>query len=207
MKKLLFDFFPIAIFFAVYKYADQLPFLKVGVLENAENIIIATAILIPATLFQVVYAYWRTRKIERMYLITLALVVALGGATVILQDKVFIQWKPTVVNWLFALVFLGSEFIGKKNVLERMMGGQIELPAPIWRRLNYLWTAFFIFAGAINIYVAFSGHFTEEQWVDFKLFGMLGLTIVFVVLQGIYLARHINEEKLQQLDSNNQSEN
>ncbi len=206
MKKLLFDFFPIAIFFAVYKYADQLPFLKTGVLENAENIIIATAVLIPATLFQVVYSYWKTRKIERMYLITLVLVVALGGATVILQDKVFIQWKPTVVNWLFALVFLGSEFIGQKNILERMMGGQIELPPNIWRRLNFLWVGFFIFAGAINIYVAFSGQFTEEQWVDFKLFGMLGLTLVFVILQGLYLARHVNAEQIEQLESNNEAE-
>ncbi len=206
MKKLLFDFFPIAIFFAVYKYADKLSFLKVGPLENAENIIIATAILIPATLFQVVYAYWKTRKIERMYLITLALVVVMGGATVILQDKVFIQWKPTVVNWLFAIAFLGSEFVGKKNILERMMGGQIELPKNIWSRLNYLWTGFFVFAGAINIYVAFSGQFTEEQWVNFKLFGMLGLTLVFVILQGLYLARHVNAEQLEQFDSNHNAD-
>ena len=206
MKKLLFDFFPIAIFFAVYKYADKLPFLKVGPLENAENIIIATAILIPATLFQVVYAYWKTRKIERMYLITLALVVVMGGATVILQDKVFIQWKPTVVNWLFAIAFLGSEFVGKKNILERMMSGQIELPKNIWSRLNYLWTGFFVFAGAINIYVAFSGQFTEEQWVNFKLFGMLGLTLVFVILQGLYLARHINTEQMEQFDSNHNAD-
>ncbi len=206
MKKLLFDFFPIAIFFAVYKYADKLPFLKVGPLENAENIIIATAILIPATLFQVVYAYWKTRKIERMYLITLALVVVMGGATVILQDKVFIQWKPTVVNWLFAIAFLGSEFVGKKNILERMMSGQIELPKNIWSRLNYLWTGFFVFAGAINIYVAFSGQFTEEQWVNFKLFGMLGLTLVFVILQGLYLARHINTEQMEQFDSNHNTD-
>lgn len=206
MKKLLFDFFPIAIFFVVYKYADELPFLKTGLLANAENIIIATAVLIPATLFQVVYSYWKTRKIERMYLITLVLVVTLGGATVILQDKVFIQWKPTIVNWLFAVVFLGSEFIGQKNILERMMGGQIELPANIWSRLNFLWVGFFVFAGAINIYVAFSGQFTEEQWVDFKLFGMLGLTLIFVILQGVYLARHVNAEQMEQLESNNEVE-
>lgn len=188
MKKLLFDFFPIAIFFAVYKYTN--------------DIVMATAVLIPATCIQVLYAYWRTRKVEKMYLITLFLVVLLGGATVILQDKVFIQWKPTVVNWLFAVGFLGSEFIGSKNILERMMGSQIELPKPIWSRLNYLWIGFFILAGLINIYVAFSGHFTEEQWVDFKLFGMLGLTIVFVVLQGLYLARHITEKQVEQLETN-----
>lgn len=180
MKKLLFDFFPIVIFFAVYKYTN--------------DIVMATAVLIPATVFQVIYAYWRTRKIEKMYLVTLILVVLLGGATVILQDKVFIQWKPTVVNWLFAVAFLGSEFIGSKNILERMMGAQIELPRSIWRRLNFMWTGFFVLVGFINLYVAFSGHFSEEQWVDFKLFGMLGLTVVFVIIQGIYLARHVNAQ-------------
>lgn len=192
MKKLLFDFFPIAIFFAVYKYTD--------------NIITATAALIPATLFQVLYAYWRTRKIEKMYLVTLVLVVVLGGATVLLQDKVFIQWKPTIVNWLFAVAFLGSEFIGEKNILERMMGTQIELPKPIWRKLNLLWISFFLLAGLANIYVAFSGQFTEDQWVDFKLFGMLGLTLVFVVLQGLYLARHLNEDSLKNIESNQNGE-
>jgi len=178
MKKLLFDFFPIIIFFVVYKYSN--------------DILIATAVLIPATCIQVFYAYWRTRKVEKMYLVTLGLVVLLGGATIMLQDKVFIQWKPTVVNWLFALVFLGSEFVGRKNILERMMDAQLTLPKPIWRRLNFIWILFFTVVGLLNLYVAFSGRFSEAQWVDFKLFGMLGLTVVFVILQGIYLARHIN---------------
>jgi len=192
MKKLLFDFFPIAIFFAIYKYTN--------------DIVTATAILIPATVFQVIYAYWRTRKIEKMYLVTLFLVVTLGGATVILQDKVFIQWKPTVVNWLFAIVFLVCEFIGSKNILERMMGNQLELPKSIWSKLNYLWIGFFLLSGLINIYVAFSGHFTEEQWVNFKLFGMLGLTIVFVVLQGLYLSRHLSEGQIEQISTKKENE-
>ena len=166
----------------------------------------ATAILIPATVFQVIYAYWRTRKIEKMYLVTLFLVVTLGGATVILQDKVFIQWKPTVVNWLFAVAFLVSEFIGSKNILERMMGGQLELPKSIWSKLNYLWIGFFLLSGLVNIYVAFSGHFTEEQWVNFKLFGMLGLTIVFVVLQGLYLSRHLSEGQIEQISTKKENE-
>jgi len=202
MKKLLFDFFPIAIFFAVYKFADDLPWLKVGILENAENMVLATAVLIPATLFQVSYSYWKTRKVEKMYIVTLVLVLLLGGATIILNDKTFIQWKPTVVNWLFAIGFIGSEFIGKHNLLERMMGSQIELPAAIWTRLNYMWISFFIVIGGLNLYVAFSGHFTEEQWVNFKLFGMLGLTVVFIVLQGIYLSRHIDAEQPQQQEGN-----
>ena len=177
MKKILFEFFPIVIFFTVYKYTGDM--------------ITATAVLIPATIFQVVFSYWRTRKVEKMYLVTLALVVLLGGATIIFENKAFIQWKPTIVNWLFAIAFLGSQFIGAKNILQRMMSGQIELPTAIWARLNYIWVGFFIFSGAVNLYVAFSGQFSEEAWVNFKLFGMLGLTLVFIILQGVYLSRHI----------------
>ena len=188
MKKLLFDFFPILIFFGVYKYTGDM--------------ITATAVLIPATIFQVAYAYWRTRKIEKMYLVTLALVVLLGGATIVFENKAFIQWKPTIVNWLFALVFLGSQFIGAKNILQRMMGGQIELPSSIWTRLNLMWVGFFIFSGAANLYVAFSGQFSEEAWVNFKLFGMLGLTLVFIILQGIYLSRHIQNAPSEEPNSN-----
>ncbi len=184
MKKLLFDFLPIAIFFAVYKYSG--------------DIITATAILIPATIAQVLYVYWRTGKVEKMLLVTLALVVILGGATVIFENKAFLQWKPTVVNWLFGVAFLGSEFIGQKNILKRMMGSQIELPIAIWRRLNLMWVTFFIFIGAVNLYVAFSGHYSEAQWVNFKLFGMLGMTLVFVILQGFYLARHMDPIPLEE---------
>jgi len=203
MKKLLFDFFPIAIFFVVYKWGHEMllaaeEWLPAGIsqLTDLDAIILATAALIPASIFQVAYAYWRTRKVEKMYLVTLFLVIVLGGATVILNNKVFIQWKPTIVNWLFAVAFLGSQYIGNKNFLERMMGEQISLESAIWKKLNFMWIGFFLFSGAVNIYVAFSGQFTEDQWVNFKLFGMLGLTLVFVVLQGIYLSRHINEADL-----------
>ena len=190
MKKLLFDFFPIVIFFAVYKYTGSM--------------ITATAVLIPATIFQVGYAYWRTRKIEKMYVVTLALVVLLGGATIVFNDNAFIQWKPTIVNWLFAAAFLGSQFIGQKNILQRMMGNQIDMAPAIWARLNYMWVAFFIFSGAVNLYVAFSGQFSEEAWVNFKLFGMLGMTFVFIILQGIYLSRHIGNKPQQNTESNEQ---
>lgn len=190
MKKLLFDLFPVAIFFIVYKFPEHFLFLKVGPLENAENLVVATAVLIPASLFQLVYSYWRTRKIEKMYLVTFVLVLLLGGATVIFADKAFIQWKPTIVNWLFAVVFLGSQFIGKKNMIERMMGAQINMPSSVWSRLNYLWISFFIFIGGLNLIIAFSGHFTEDDWVNFKFYGMFILTLVFIVLQGIYISRH-----------------
>ncbi len=175
--KLLFDFLPIAIFFAVYKYTG--------------DIIIATAILIPATAIQIGYTWFRTHKVEKMQLVTLGLVIVLGGATVLFQDKAFIQWKPTVVNWLFGVAFLGSQFIGAKPLVQRMMESQIELTSPIWHRLSWAWVAFFMLMGALNLFVAYT--MSEETWVNFKLFGMLGLTLVFIVLQGLYLTRHLKE--------------
>ena len=135
------------------------------------------------------YTWVRTHKIEKMQLVTLGLVVVLGGATVLFQDKTFIQWKPTVVNWLFGLAFLGSQFIGEKTIVERLMGSNISLPSFAWKNLNIAWVVFFIAMGALNLFVAYT--FSEEAWVNFKLFGMLGLTVIFIVIQGIYLSRHI----------------
>jgi intracellular septation protein len=173
--KLLLDFLPIIIFFAVYK--------------TSGDIILATAVLIPATMLQMLYTWIRTHRIEKMQLVTLVLVVLMGGATVIFQDKTFIQWKPTVVNWLFGAVFLGSQFIGKKTVVQRLMDANIALPAQAWRNLNIAWVIFFISMGIVNLAVAYS--LSEEAWVNFKLFGMLGLTFVFILAQGLYMSRHI----------------
>lgn len=175
--KLLLDFLPIVIFFVVYK--------------TTNDIILATAILIPATLLQMLYTWIKTHKVEKMQLVTLILVVVLGGATVLLQDKTFIQWKPTVVNWLFGLAFLGSQFIGDKTIVERIMGGNISLPQHAWKNLNIAWVIFFVAMGIINLFVAYT--FSEETWVDFKLFGMLGLTLIFILAQGFYLSKHIQE--------------
>ncbi len=175
--KILLDFLPVIVFFAVYKFTN--------------DILLATAVLIPATLLQMLYS-WRVQgKIEKMQLVTLVLVVLLGGATLAFQDKAFIQWKPTIVNWLFAVGFLATQFIGDKTVIERLMGSSMELPKAIWSRLNLAWVAFFIAVGIVNLYVAYN--FSEEIWVDFKLFGMLGLTILFIVLQGLYIAKHAKE--------------
>lgn len=173
--KLLLDFLPIVIFFGVYKYTG--------------DIITATAVLIPATLLQMGYTWFKEKRIEKMQLVTLILVIVMGGATVALQDKTFIQWKPTVVNWLFGIVFLGSQFIGSKTIVERIMAGNIDLPSHAWRTLNLSWVVFFLLMGVINLWVAYN--FSEEIWVDFKLFGMLGLTIIFIVLQGVYMSRHM----------------
>lgn len=173
--KLLLDFLPVIIFFGVYKSTD--------------DIILATAVLIPATLLQMLYTWIRSHKIEKMQLVTLALVILLGGATVVFQDKTFIQWKPTVVNWLFGVAFLGSQFIGSKPIVQRLMESNLELPAIAWRQLNIAWVIFFIVMGVLNLLVAYN--FSEETWVNFKLFGMLGLTLVFILAQGMYLSRHI----------------
>lgn len=198
--KLLIDFLPIVIFFVVYKFAPETieilsPLLnaeQIQLITDMPAIVLATAVLIPATMLQILYTKMTTGKVETMHLVTLALVVLMGGATVILQDKTFIQWKPTVVNWLFAAAFFGSRFIGDKTILERMMGQNLKLPAQAWQNLNYAWVAFFAFSGIANLYVAYN--FSEDIWVNFKLFGLLGLTIVFIIAQSFYLYRFMNPE-------------
>ncbi|PYF81796.1 MULTISPECIES: septation protein A [Marinomonas] len=177
--KILLDFLPIAIFFVVYKMTG--------------NIILATAILIPATIIQVGFTWFKNKTVEKMHLVSLALVILLGGATVLMGDGNFIKWKPTIVNGLFAIVFFGSQFIGDKNIIQRMMGDKLELPFKVWRTLNLAWVVFFIVSGLANIYVASS--YSEETWVDFKLFGLLGMTLVFIILQGIYLSSHIKNKE------------
>lgn len=176
--KFLTDFFPLVVFFTVY--------------QISKDLITATGALIAATLVQVAYIWIRHRKVEKMHLITLAFVVILGGATVLLQDATFIKWKPTVVNWILALVFIGSEFIGDKNIIRRMLEANIELPQNIWRNLNIAWAGFFILSGILNLYVAFN--YDQETWVNFKVFGLLGLTIIFVIIQGFYMSRYLSEE-------------
>ena len=176
--KLLVDFLPIVIFFVVYKMTNDL--------------ILATAILIPATMLQMGYTWLTTKKIEKMQLVTLIMVMVLGGLTIALQDGQFIKWKPTIVNWLFGLAFLGSQFIGKKPVVQRLMEKGIQLPSRIWRQLNFAWFVFFAVMGSLNLYVAFN--YSEATWVDFKLFGMLGLTFVFILAQGIYMSRFMPKD-------------
>ena len=197
--KLFIDFFPIFIFFLVYSFAPELVEATSGfyspdtlALLQDKPIILATAVLIPATCLQVLYIWLSSHKLEKMHLISLGLVLVLGAATIISQDDTFIKWKPTVLNWLLALVFLGSQFIGQKSLLQHMLGQKLELPNNAWRNLNLLWVGFFFTTGVINLYVAYS--FSENTWVNFKMFGMLGLTVVFVILQGIYLARYMNQE-------------
>ncbi len=173
--KFLFDFFPILLFFIAFKLYD---------------IYVATAVIIVASIVQISWIWIKQHRVENMHLITLVLVVILGGATLLLHDETFIKWKPTVVNWAFALAFLGSQFIGRKNLLQRMLEKQVIVTVEyVWTRLNLAWVLFFIAMGIINLYVAFN--FDTNTWVNFKLFGMMGLTIVFVIAQSFYLARYI----------------
>lgn len=198
--KLFLDFLPIVVFFLVYKFAPETISLISPLLSEEQitlftdmPIVLATLVLIPATLLQVLYVKLTTGKVEKMHLVTLGLVVVLGGATVLLQDKTFIMWKPTVVNWLFAAAFLGSQWFTEKSLLQRMMDQALKLPAQVWVRLNYAWVAFFVVSGLANLYVAYT--FPEDIWVDFKLFGLLGLTVLFIIGQSLFLYRYINHEE------------
>lgn len=191
--KFLYDFFPVVLFFIAYKTYD---------------IFVATAVIIAASAIQVGAFWLKHRRFEKMHIVTLVLVVVLGGATIILHDDNFIKWKPTIVNWLFAIAFLGSHFIGKHTIIQRMLATNISLPAPIWSRLSYLWIGFFALMGLANLYVAF--YFAPELtlaertdiWVDFKLFGMMGLTFAFVIIQAFYLARHLQDTESPQNENN-----
>ncbi len=175
--KFLYDFFPILLFFVAYKTYD---------------IYVATAVAIAAAGVQT-FGYWlKHKRFEKMHLVTFGLLSVFGGLTLALHDPTFIKWKPTVINWLFATVFLGSHFIGKKIIVERMMDHAIQAPAPVWKKLSYAWILFFIGIGVLNLYVAFN--YNEDTWVNFKLFGMLGITIIFVLAQGLYLAQFVQDE-------------
>lgn len=205
LMKQLFDFFPILLFFIVYKFyldlpddwilgIDKLfPFMQMQPNEPRHAIYLATLTAIIATLLQVLITFIITKHVEKMHIITLILLIVFGGATLYLKDPVFIKWKPTAINWLFAAVFLGSQFIGKKPLVQRMMGHALDIQDPqVWKKLNVAWIGFFIFSGIANLVVAFN--FSEEIWVDFKLFGLLGLTLIFIIGQSFYLARYLPQE-------------
>ncbi len=183
--KFLFDLFPVILFFVAYKMYD---------------IFVATSVAIAASAIQVAIFWIRHHRVEKMHLITLGLITVLGGATLIFQDAAFIKWKVSVVNWAFGLAFIGSSHIGEKPLAERMMGSSVTLPDNIWHRLNWSWGIFFIIVGFINVYVAFyyglemDEKTREDIWVNFKLFGVMGLTFTFVIAQAFYMTRHIQEE-------------
>ena len=208
MKQLL-EFLPVILFFIVYKFyldfPDDLilginqwiPLMNLQPGEPNHAIFLATLVIIVATLIQVGITFVMGKKLEKLPLIVLVLVVVFGGATLALQDPLFIQWKPTVINWLFAVVFLGSQFIGDKSLIQRMLGHAIDIDNPrVWVQLNLAWVGFFVVAGVANMLVApqidpMGFEFSEDFWVDFKLFGLMGMTLIFVVGQAYFLARHM----------------
>jgi len=172
-----------------------------------EGIFVATAVAIAASALQVAIFWLKNRSFEKMHLITLGLITVLGGATLFFQDADFIKWKVSVVNWVFGLVFIGSGYIGQKPLAARMMGGSVSLPDKIWMRLNWSWGLFFITVGFINIYVAFyyglelSSAEREDIWVNFKLFGVMGLTFAFVIAQAFYMTRYVEEQDEEEIES------
>ena len=181
--KFLFDFFPLVAFLVAFYYPE----------DREQGIYLAIQVLIIASTIQIIIYWLITRKFEKMHVITLILTVILGGATLLLKDVRFIKWKPTAVNWVFALVFLGSQFIGKKPIIRRMMDHAISVPDEIWTKLNIGWVVFFIFSGIANLYVVYN--FSTEFWVNFKVYGLLGLTFIFAIGQALYMSRYIEEVK------------
>lgn len=172
--KMLLDYLAIAAFAAAYYWRD---------------IYFATVVLIVALFIQFGLTWLLTRQLPKMLLAGALLALVMGGITLALRDPTFIKLKPTVLYGVFALALIASQFIGDKPIIQRLLAANLALPDSVWRRLNLMWAGFFVFSGALNLYVAFS--FAEQVWVNFKLFGMLGVTLVFVLAQGIYLSRYL----------------
>lgn len=196
--KLLFDLFPVILFFVAFKFAQSAPeraasfvapVLGAVAVEQAP-ILVATALAIAASLLQVGWLIGRGRKVEPMLWISLAVIVVFGGATLWLQDEVFIKWKPTILYWLFGGILLAGRVAGR-NFVRQLLGTQLALPEREWARLLWAWIAFFAVVGALNLYVAFT--YPTDTWVSFKLFGLMGLTFAFTLGIGIWLARHMKE--------------
>ena len=176
--KLLVDFFPIILFFAAFK---------------AWDIYVATGVGIVATVAQIAYFHFGRGKVEPIQWVSLAVIAVFGGLTIWLQNETFIKWKPTVLYWVFGAVLLAGQVVFRKDLLKAVMGSQMELPDDVWRVANWSWIAFFAAMGAINLWVAYT--FDTNTWVNFKLFGAMGLTFVFVIAQALYLGRYMKTEE------------
>jgi intracellular septation protein len=176
--KFLFDLFPVVLFVATYMVT--------------ESIYVATAVIIPATIAQVIFARVRYGKVDKMLWASLALILVMGGLTLALQDKRFIMWKPTLLYWLFASVLVIAPLVSGTNVIKAILGKELTAPDRVWSRLNASWVAFFAGMGALNLYVAYN--FSEAVWVQFKLWGGLGLMLVFVLAQAVVLGKYVEQK-------------
>jgi len=205
--KLLFDFLPIILFFIAFKVADankeaaavfatsHFGFMVSGGVVGPEvaPVLLATVVVVIATLAQVAMLAARGKKIDLMLWVSLVLVVVMGGLTIWLHSETFIKWKPTLLYWVMAVALLAAWALWRKNLIRVLLGEQLKLPEPVWQRLNVAWTAFFALMGAINLWVAYT--FSTPTWVNFKLFGIMGALVLFAVAQGMYLSRYISDEE------------
>ena len=180
MNKIIFDFLPLILFFIALKLGD---------------IYIATKVAMAATVLQIIWLKVKRQRIEASHWLNLIVIVLFGGLTIYLQDENFIKWKPTVLYWIFALIIAGALLISNNNLIKRLMGTQITLPEPVWTKLAYSWSAFFALMGILNLFVAFSGYFTIDQWATFKVFGLTILLIAFVIGQSLVLAKYMRDEE------------
>lgn len=198
--KFLIEFLPIILFFAAYKLYSLIPAPIIESINSLmpfsltpgsepDSIYFATLVAIVISGITVLIHFIRHRDFNKNQTITFVLFLIFGGATLLLRDPTFIKWKPTVINLVFALIFLGSTFIGDKPLAQRFLGGAIDAPRSILKKLNTAWIIFFVFVAVINLYIAYN--FSEAIWVNFKLFGMIGLTIAFIIIQMIILSRYI----------------
>lgn len=176
--KFLFDYFPIICFFIAFKLW---------------GVFIATAVTMAASTLQVGVFWLKNKRFEKIHIITLLLVLILGGSTLLLHKQIFIQWKPSIIYWLFSGLLFGSQLFNGKPMIARMLSDKINLPENVWKRLNTSWAVFFLLLGLLNIYVVY--HYTLNGWVNFKLFGTLGLTFIFVIAQALYMSRYIEKEE------------
>ena len=177
--KFLFNSFPIILFLITFKSFD----------DEVKGILAATAVIILATLLQVGYMWLKHRHVEKIHIITLVMVILFGGLTLWFSEPIFLKWKVSLINWLFGLILLVSQFIGDKPLLKRMLANNITMPDIIWSRLNMAWSLFFFSLGFANLYIAFS--FSLDTWVNFKTYGILGTTFLFLILQAFYIARFV----------------
>jgi intracellular septation protein len=205
--KLLFDFLPIILFFIAFKVADatkeaaaafatsHFGFMVSGGVVGPEvaPVLLATVVVVVATLAQVALLAARGRKIDLMLWVSLVLVVVMGGLTIWLHSETFIKWKPTLLYWVMAAALLLAWVVWRKNLIRTLLGQQLTLPEPVWQRLNAAWAAFFALMGALNLWVAYT--FSTPTWVNFKLFGIMGALALFAVGQGMYLSRYISDEE------------
>jgi len=175
--KFLFDLFPVILFFVAFKLSD---------------IYVATGVAIVATFAQVGWLKLRGSRVDPMLWASLGIIVVFGGATLALHDETFIKWKPTILYWLFAVALAASELVFGRNLMRTLLGEQLQLPDHAWRKLNWSWIAFFALMGAANLYVAFT--YSTDAWVNFKLFGGMGLMFLFVLAQGLFLAKYVQEK-------------